>query len=94
MYPSNQAYPRTSGFIDWFIDENLSLPQIRWLVLQTEALQQTKGTLLEAILREFFALNSVGIWAGINVGEISRCAVGEFILRHHSEFLPTPAFGQ
>jgi hypothetical protein len=85
---SDGSRERANDSVDSFICQNLPVLQVRWLVRQSEALQQTRSDLLKGILREWFAATPPGAWAGLDEGEIMRRAVGEFILRHQEEFLP------
>ncbi|MBV9731954.1 MAG: hypothetical protein JO275_04195 [Verrucomicrobia bacterium] len=75
-------------FTGSFIGENLTIFQARWLLIQSEALGQSRNDLFEAILREWFLSVPPVLWMGKGQGEIARQAVGDFILRHYPEFLP------
>lgn len=88
MLTSDGSGEATNDSLDSFIRQNLPVFLVRWLVRQSEALQQTKSDLLGGILREWFAATPPRAWAGLDEGEIMRRAVGEFMLRHHEEFLP------
>ena len=82
---------RPEGFdhsVEAFIAENLSIFQARWIKIQSETLLKTKVEILEEILTEWFATNPpepCESWI--------EAAVGDFILRHHAEFLPVSPFG-
>jgi hypothetical protein len=71
-----------------FIGENLSIYQAQWLRTQGEALGQTRTAILEAVIKEWLADRSPDDWANLKAAEIARRALGEFVLRHHAEFLP------
>lgn len=78
--------------VEPFIAENLSIFQARWIKIQSEILLKTKVEILEQILTEWFATNppqACKSWIG---AELVRRAVGDFILRHHAEFLPVSPF--
>ena len=88
MLTSDGSGEATNDSVDAFINQNLPVFLVRWLVRQSEALPQTKSDLLQGILKEWFAATPPRAWAHLDEGEIMRRAVGEFMLRHHEEFLP------
>jgi len=88
MLTSDGSGEAANGSVDAFINQNLPAFLVRWLVRQSEALQQTKSDLLQGILKEWFAATPPRAWAALEEAEIVRRAVGEFMLRHHEEFLP------
>ena len=91
---SNDSLPE--GFdhsVESFIAENLSIFQARWIKIQSETLLKTKVEILEEILTEWFATNPPPARESWKEAELVRRAVGDFILRHHAEFLPVSPFG-
>jgi hypothetical protein len=54
---------------------------------------KTKVEILEEILTEWFATNPPPARASWIEAELVRRAVGDFVLRHHAEFLPVSPFG-
>jgi len=87
MSPFDSSHRRGNDSAESFIRKNLSLFQAHWLRRQSEALEQTRSEMLEAIMTEWFDLNPPAVWEEMEEGEIARRAVEEFILRHHDEFL-------
>ena len=79
--------------VESFIAENLSIFQARWIEIQSETLLKTKVEILEEILTEWFATNSPQARESWIEADLVRRAVGDFILRHHAEFLPVSPFG-
>ncbi|MBV8214509.1 MAG: hypothetical protein JOZ08_14950 [Verrucomicrobia bacterium] len=73
---------------EFFIGENLSSYQAEWLWTQSEALGQTGGQMLEAILKEWLFDHPQETMLKLDQGGIARRAMNEFIVRHHKEFLP------
>jgi hypothetical protein len=84
----DDASDRPNNSADSFIGENLSIYQVEWLRSQSEALGQTRTEILDKVLEEWFAIHAPPVWDDMEKGEIARWAVGEFIFRHHEEFLP------
>ena len=90
---NNDSLPE--GFdhsVESFITENLSIFQARWIKTQSETLLKTKVEILEEILTEWFATNPPPARENWIKAELVRRAVGDFILRHHAEFLPVSPF--
>jgi hypothetical protein len=79
--------------VESFIAEILSIFQARWIKIQSETLLKTKVEILEEILTEWFATNPPPARASWIEAELARRAVGDFVLRHHAEFLPVSPFG-
>jgi hypothetical protein len=71
-----------------FIGDNLSLYQSRWLKIQCETLRESRAQLLEAILKEWLLDHPEEASRRLERGELARRAMNDFMLRHHSEFLP------
>jgi hypothetical protein len=71
-----------------FIGDNLSLYQSRWLKIQCETLRESRAQLLEAILKEWLLDHPEEAPRRLERGELARRAMNDFMLRHHSEFLP------
>jgi hypothetical protein len=78
--------------VESFIAENLSIFQARWIKIQSEILLKTKVEILEEILTEWYATNPPQACESWIEAELVRRAVGDFILRHHAEFLPVSPF--
>ena len=78
----------TNDWVESFIGENLSIYQARWLKSQCDALGQTGGKILEAVLKEWLLNHPQEVWEKLPNGEIARRAMNEFIVRHHKEFEP------
>ena len=90
---TNDSLPE--GFdnsVESFIGENLSIFQARWLKTQSETLLKPKVEILKEILTEWYATNPPQACEGWIEAELVRRAVGDFILRHHAEFLPISPF--
>jgi hypothetical protein len=88
MFIFDDAHDRPNNSGDSFIGENLSVYQAEWLRSQSEALGQTRTEILDRVLEEWFAIHAPDVWKNMQAGEMARHAVGEFIFRHHEEFLP------
>jgi hypothetical protein len=79
--------------VESFITENLSIFQARWIKIQSETLLKPKVEILEEILNEWFAANPPPECESWIKAELVRRAVGDFILRHHAEFIPVSPCG-
>ena len=88
MFPNDRLPEGFGHSIEAFIGENLSIFQAHWIKTQSEVLAKTKTEILEQILSEWFASNPSETDESGREGELVRRAVGDFILRHHAEFLP------
>jgi hypothetical protein len=88
IFGNSQKFPDDSA--ESFIEENLSAYCALWLSRQSEALGQTRVTILENILKEWFAVHVVDVPKDLDgyIAEIAKDAVAEFIVRHQEEFLP------
>lgn len=75
---------REESEIEKFIDENLSLFQVSWLTMQSQALGHTRTRIFEAILSDWFSRRPSRNRQGTPDSEIARQAVEEFILRYQS----------
>ncbi|MBV8098787.1 MAG: hypothetical protein JOZ31_06495 [Verrucomicrobia bacterium] len=85
---SSDSSPRPGNdSAESFIRKNLSIFQADWLRRQSEAVEQTRSEMLDAIMAEWFELNPPDVWEEMEEVEIARRAVEEFILHHHEEFL-------
>jgi cell pole-organizing protein PopZ len=87
MSPSDSSPRPRNDSAESFIRKNLSIFQADWLRRQSEALEETKTEMLEAIMTEWLDLNPPAVWEEMDEVEIARRAVEEFILHHHEEFL-------
>jgi cell pole-organizing protein PopZ len=87
MSPSDGSRRPGNDSAESFICKNLSIFQANWLQRQSEALEETRSEMLEAIMAEWFELNPPAVWEEMDEVEIARRAVEEFILHHHEEFL-------
>jgi|GEM_PF-6389056 hypothetical protein len=88
IFGNPQKYPDDSA--ESFIVENLSPYCVLWLSRQSEALGETRITILQNILQEWFSTHVVNVPKDVHayIAEIARDAVAEFIVRHREEFLP------
>ena len=88
IFGNSQKFPDDSA--ESFIEENLSAYCALWLSRQSEALGEPRVTILENILKEWFAIHVVDVPKNLDayIAEIARDAVAEFIVRHQEEFLP------
>ena len=88
IFGNSQKFPDDSA--ESFIEENLSAYCGLWLSRQSEALGETRVTILENILKEWFAIHVVDVPKNLDayIAEIAKDAVAEFIVRHQEEFLP------
>jgi hypothetical protein len=89
IFGNSQKYPDDSA--ESFIIQNLSPYCALWLSRQSEALGETRTVLLQNILREWLATHAGDVPDDVDVTEIAREAVDEFIVCHHDEFLPVNA---
>jgi hypothetical protein len=91
---SNDSPPKDFDHsVESFIAENLSIFQASWIKTQSETSLKAKVGILEEILTEWFATNPPQARESRIEAELLRPAVGDFILRHHAEFLPVSPFG-
>jgi hypothetical protein len=65
----------------------VSIFPARWIKIQSETLLKTEAEILEEILTEWFATNPPQACESRIEAGLVRRAVGDFILRHHAEFL-------
>ena len=88
IFGNSQKFPDDSA--ESFIEENLSAYCALWLSRQSQALGESRVTILENILKEWFAIHVVDVPKNVDayIAEIARDAVAEFIVRHQEEFLP------
>jgi hypothetical protein len=88
IFGNSQKFPDDSA--ESFIEENLSAYCALWLSRQSQALGESRVTILENILKEWFAIHVVDVPKNLDayIAEIARDAVAEFIVRHQEEFLP------
>jgi hypothetical protein len=88
IFGNSQKFPDDSA--ESFIEENLSAYCALWLRRQSEALGQSRVTILENILKEWFAIHVVDVPKNLDayIAQIAKDAVAEFIVRHQEEFLP------
>jgi hypothetical protein len=93
MFPNDSPPEGFDHSVESFIGENLSIFQARWIKIQSETLLKAKAEILEEILTEWFATNPPEACESWKEGELVRRAVGDFILRHHAEFLPVSPSG-
>ena len=89
IFGNSQKYPDDSA--ESFIIQNLSPYCALWLSRQSEALGETRTVLLQNILREWLATHAGDVPDDVDVTEIAREAVADFIVCHHDEFLPVNA---
>jgi hypothetical protein len=92
MFPNDSLPEDFDHSIEAFIGENLSIFQVHWIKTQSEALAKSKTEILEGILTEWLASNPSDAGESGREGGLVRRAVGDFILRHHAEFLPVSPF--
>jgi hypothetical protein len=86
IFGNSQKYPDDSA--ESFIIQNLSPYCARWLSRQSEALGETRTFILQSILREWLATHAGDVLDDVDVRDIAREAVADFIVCHHDEFLP------
>ena len=88
IFGNSQKFPDDSA--ESFIEENLSAYCALWLSRHSEALGQSRVTILESILKEWFAIHVVDVPKNLDayIAQIAKDAVAEFIVRHQEEFLP------
>ena len=88
IFGNSQKFPDDSA--ESFIEENLSAYCALWLSRQSQALGESRVTILENILKEWFAIHVAHVPKNVDayIAEIARDAVAEFIVRHQEEFLP------
>ena len=88
IFGNSQRYPDDSA--ESFITQNLSPYCVLWLSRQSEALGQTRTVILQHILKEWLTTHAGDVPEAVDVDvpEVAREAVAEFIVRHHEEFLP------
>jgi hypothetical protein len=89
IFGNSQKYPDDSA--ESFIIQNLSPYCALWLSRQSEALGETRTVILQNILREWLATHAGDVPDDVDVTEIAREAVAEFIVCHLEEFLPVNA---
>jgi hypothetical protein len=89
IFGNSQKYPDDSA--ESFIVQNLSPYCALWLSRQSEALGETRTVILQNILREWLATHAGDVPDDVDVTEITREAVADFIVGHHDEFLPVNA---
>jgi hypothetical protein len=89
IFGNSQKYPDDSA--ESFIIQNLSPYCALWLSRQSEALGETRTVILQNILREWLATHAGDVPDDVDVTEIAREAVADFIVCHHDEFLPVNA---
>jgi hypothetical protein len=89
IFGNSQKYPDDSA--ESFIVQNLSPYCALWLSRQSEALGETRTVILQNILREWLATHAGDVPDDVDVTEITREAVADFIVCHHDEFLPVNA---
>ena len=87
MSPSDGSPRPRNDSAESFIRKNLSHFHADWLRRQSEALEETRSEMLEAIMTEWFELNPPDVWEEMEEVEIARRAVEDFIFHHHEEFL-------
>jgi hypothetical protein len=88
IFGNSQRYPDDSA--ESFIRQNLSPYCALWLSHQSEALGQTRTVILQQIMKEWLTIHARDVpeKLDVDVPEVARQAVAEFIVRHHEEFLP------
>ena len=88
IFGNSQKFPDDSA--ESFIEENLSAYCALWMSRQSQALGESRVTILENILKEWFAIHVADVPKNVDayIAEIARDAVAEFIVRHKEEFLP------
>lgn len=89
IFGNSQKYPDDSA--ESFIIQNLSPYCALWLSRQSEALGETRTVILQNILREWLATHAGDVPDDVDVTEIAREAVADFIVCHQDEFLPVNA---
>jgi hypothetical protein len=89
IFGNSQKYPDDSA--ESFIVQNLSPYCALWLSRQSEALGETRTVILQNILREWLVTHAGDVPDDVDVTEITREAVADFIVCHHDEFLPVNA---
>jgi hypothetical protein len=89
IFGNSQKYPDDSA--ESFIVQNLSPYCALWLSRQSGALGETRTVILQNILREWLATHAGDVPDDVDVTEIAREAVADFIVCHHDEFLPVNA---